>query len=163
MDGMLFFKWFTKTWLVSPLVIWDSFDWSNTVLQTYSMSYVQKLVANTESMDLDLARPIFLLERKFIFSNFDPSFWSHGSSSHAVSQVRDCGQIADCSMWKVVSQLLLPGFDIISGWEARPFGAKQANSTCFRGATMDSHLRFLQVVVAVYSCAIHCHCHMQAL
>ena len=38
MDGMLFFKWFTKTWLVSPLVIWDSFDWSNTVLQTYSMS-----------------------------------------------------------------------------------------------------------------------------
>ena len=40
---------------------------------------------------------------------------------------------------------------------------KQANSTCFRGATMDSHLRFLQVVVAVYSCAVDCHCHMQAL
>ena len=32
-------------------------------------------------------------------------------------------------------------------------------ATCFRGA----HLRFLQVVVAVCSCAAHCHYHMQAL
>ena len=156
MDGMLFFKWFTKTWLVSPLVIWDSFDWSNTVLQTYSMS--KNWLPTPKAWTWTWPGLSF-----FLSSNFDPSFWSHGSSSHAVSQVRDCGQIADCSMWKVVSQLLLPGFDIISGWEARPFGAKQANSTCFRGATMDSHLRFLQVVVAVYSCAVDCHCHMQAL
>ena len=55
----------------------------------------------------------------------DPSFWSHGSSSHAIeSQVRDCGQIAACRMWKVVPQLLVPFFGIVFGREAWPSGCR---------------------------------------
>lgn len=55
----------------------------------------------------------------------DPSFWSHGSSSHAIeSQVRDCGQIAACSMWKAVPQLLVSLFGIFFGREVWPSGCR---------------------------------------